>query len=77
MVALISVIGASIDTNKALSHGMIALMNQDITPRAAHSSMRNVDVQFVVDDENYEAAICTLHEEFIDGTKVKNKEQAA
>ncbi|MFV0575957.1 MAG: aspartate kinase [Vibrio sp.] len=65
MVALISVIGASIDTNKALSHGMIALMNQDITPRAAHSSMRNVDVQFVVDDENYESAICTLHEEFI------------
>ncbi|OEF24297.1 aspartate kinase [Vibrio rumoiensis 1S-45] len=80
MVALISVIGASIDTNKALSHGMIALMNQDITPKAAHSSMRNVDVQFVVDDENYEAAICTLHEAFIDGVQVKSKvkeEQAA
>ena len=73
MVALISVIGASIDTNKALSHGMISLMNQDITPRAAHSSMRNVDVQFVVDDENYESAICTLHEEFIDGVKSDKK----
>lgn len=75
MVALISVIGASIDTNKALSHGMIALMNQNITPRAAHSSMRNVDVQFVVDDHNYEAAICTLHEDFIDGLE-SNDEQS-
>lgn len=80
MVALISVIGASIDTNKALSHGMIALMNQDITPKAAHSSMRNVDVQFVVDDDNYEAAICTLHDEFIEHSvteRVRKKIKAA
>lgn len=66
MVALISVIGACINTNTALSKGMLALMKQDISPIAAHSSMRNVNVQFVVEDEYYLAAICALHQEFID-----------
>lgn len=66
MVALISVIGSQIDTNKALAKGVSALMNADITPYALHSSMRNVNVQFVVSDKEYKAAICALHEEFFD-----------
>ncbi len=77
MVALIFVIGASINTNKALSHGMVALMEQGITPKAAHSSMRNVDVQFVVDDDDYQAAICTLHQELITGIASSRKAKAA
>ncbi len=63
MVALISVIGSQIDTNKALAQGVLALMNNGITPAALHSSMRNVNVQFVVSDKEYQKAICALHEE--------------
>lgn len=65
MVALISIIGASINTNTALSKGILALTDKQISPIAAHSSMRNVNVQFVVEDKYYKAAICALHAEFI------------
>lgn len=76
MVALVSVIGASINTNTALSKGMLALMDDDISPIAAHSSMRNVNVQFVVEDELYHQAIQALHDEFISsGVSGKAKKQ--
>ncbi|MDF2153522.1 aspartate kinase [Vibrio sp. CAU 1672] len=69
MVALISVIGSQIDTNKALAKGVLALMKQDITPVALHSSMRNVNVQLVVNDQEYQKSICALHQEFFDRQK--------
>ena len=69
MVALISIIGSSINTNTALSKGILALTNEQISPIAAHSSMRNVNVQFVVEDKHYKAAICALHSGFINQTE--------
>ncbi|ASU23859.1 aspartate kinase [Vibrio qinghaiensis] len=65
MVALISAIGASMNTNNALTQGMQALVNAKISPIAAHSSMRNVNVQFVVEDNDYNRAICVLHDVLI------------
>ncbi|OCH49537.1 aspartate kinase, partial [Vibrio cyclitrophicus] len=62
MVAIISAIGSQIDTNKTLANGVLALMNHSVTPIALHSSMRNVNVQFVVSDDKYQQAICALHE---------------
>lgn len=64
MVALIAVIGAYINTNEVLSKGVLALTGQSISPIAVHSSMRNVNVQFVVDDDKYESSICALHDTF-------------
>ncbi|QSV16369.1 aspartate kinase [Photobacterium ganghwense] len=64
LVAMISAIGANINTNEALRRGMQALMQAECFPIAAHSSVRNVNVQFVVDDNDYQSAICTLHEQF-------------
>ncbi|WP_394209324.1 aspartate kinase [Enterovibrio calviensis] len=64
MVALISAIGSEINTNTTLSKGVLALMSHDISPIAVHSSMRNVNVQFVVKDNVYENAIRALHQEF-------------
>lgn len=64
MVALISVIGSQFDTNEALAKGVLALMEKDITPIAVHSSIRNVNVQFVVDDNEYQMSICALHDVF-------------
>lgn len=66
MVALISAIGSQIDTNKTLAEGVLALMNNGVTPIALHSSMRNVNVQFVVSDSEYQQAICALHNEFFE-----------
>ncbi|WP_162048054.1 aspartate kinase [Vibrio taketomensis] len=64
MVALISVIGSQIDTNKTLTKGVLSLMESDVTPIAVHSSMRNVNVQFVVRDSEYGRSICALHSTF-------------
>lgn len=66
MVALLSAIGSKFDTNQALAKGVLALMENNITPIAVHSSMRNVNVQFVVDDNEYQASICALHDVFFD-----------
>lgn len=66
MVALISIIGSQIDTNTTLSQGVLALMNNGIAPIALHSSMRNVNVQFVVKDKEYDDAIRALHNEFFE-----------
>ncbi|MEZ8744039.1 aspartate kinase [Vibrio sp. 10N.261.49.A5] len=66
MVAIISAIGSQIDTNKTLANGVLALMSNSVTPIALHSSMRNVNVQFVVSDDKYQEAICALHEEFFE-----------
>ena len=66
MVALISAIGSQIDTNKTLAKGVLALMNSGVTPVALHSSLRNVNVQFVVSDKEYQRAICALHDEFFE-----------
>ncbi|MFZ6044483.1 aspartate kinase, partial [Vibrio natriegens] len=54
LVAMISAIGANINTNEALRRGMQALMQAECFPIAAHSSVRNVNVQFVVDDNDYQ-----------------------
>ncbi len=71
MVALIAVIGSQIDTNKALAKGVLSLMNNDVTPVALHSSMRNVNVQFVVSDKDYQNAIKALHHEFCEEVPAK------
>ncbi|WP_194438956.1 aspartate kinase [Vibrio fluminensis] len=73
MVALISVIGSQIDTNKTLTKGVLSLMENDVTPIAVHSSMRNVNVQFVVADSEYQQTICALHKVFC----LPKKEQQA
>ncbi|TDM51920.1 aspartate kinase [Aliivibrio fischeri] len=71
MVALIAVIGSQIDTNKALAKGVLSLMNSDVTPVALHSSMRNVNVQFVVSDKDYQNAIKALHHKFCEEVPAK------
>lgn len=65
-VALISVIGCKIDTNVVLSGGLLALLKHGISPKAAHSSMRNVEVQFVVKSTDYDDAVCALHQALIE-----------
>lgn len=65
-VALVSVIGCHIDTNITLSEGLLALLKLGITPKAAHASMRNVDVQYVVRDVEYQDTVKALHATFVE-----------
>jgi aspartate kinase len=54
---------------------MQALDKADVTPMAAYSSMRNVNVQFVVEDSDYNSAICALHQKLI-AQKEESKEES-
>ncbi|MGY5844529.1 aspartate kinase, partial [Vibrio cincinnatiensis] len=63
-----------------LGKGMQALIEANVNPMAAHSSMRNVNVQFVVEDSDYNSAICALHQALIvakSDSKQSNKVKAA
>lgn len=66
MVALISAIGAKLDSDKVLSQGMAALIENSISPISVHATIRNVDVQFCIEDSHYHAALRALHGALID-----------
>ena len=44
-----------------LAKAVTALAEQDINVNAMHQSMRQVDMQFVIDEQDYEGAIRSLH----------------
>ncbi|WP_413285599.1 aspartate kinase [Vibrio sp. MA40-2] len=62
VVSVISAIGSLLDTNQALARGTNALIEEGIDPVALQSSMRNVSVQYVVEEDKYKQAICILHD---------------
>ncbi|GAB5452184.1 MAG: aspartate kinase [Halioglobus sp.] len=61
-IAIVSAIGSDLQVNGILSQAVSALANADIGVKAIHQSMRQVDIQFVIDEADYEAAIRSLHE---------------
>lgn len=65
MIALISAIGSSIESNSVLTKGVLALEDAGISPIAIHSSTRNVNVQFCVADDEYQQSVCVLHRHLI------------
>ncbi|TXY26229.1 aspartate kinase [Vibrio mimicus] len=77
MVALISAIGSHMETNKVLAQGLQALLEQQIEPMAAHSSMRNVNVQFVVDDADYSTGVSVLHQALMPFTQPSKTRKVA
>ncbi len=60
-VAIVSAIGSDMQIPGILAQTVKALADRDISVLALHQSMRQVDMQFVIDEENYEAAIVSLH----------------
>ncbi|ABA57537.1 Aspartate/glutamate/uridylate kinase [Nitrosococcus oceani ATCC 19707] len=65
-VALVSAIGSNMQVPGLLSNAVSALAKADINILALHQSMRQVDMQFVVDEKDYEEAIIHLHEHLIE-----------
>lgn len=65
-VALVSVIGSDMKVPGMLSKTVAALAKADISVLAMHQSMRQVDMQFVVDENDYEGAIKSLHSALVE-----------
>ncbi|MTH79132.1 aspartate kinase [Paracoccus aestuariivivens] len=76
-VALVSAIGRDLRTASVLSHTMDVLNEVGIEPLGIHDLMRKVDLQVVVQDEDYEAAIIAMHRGLIETpTRVKSTMRA-
>ncbi|MBQ0833637.1 aspartate kinase [Marinobacter sp.] len=60
-VAMVSAIGSDIKVPGILARSVKALADESISVLALHQCMRQVDIQFVVDEDNYEKAIIALH----------------
>jgi aspartate kinase len=60
-VAIVSAIGSDMQVPGLLARAVRALADDTISVVALHQSMRQVDIQFIVDEEHYEAAIKALH----------------
>ncbi|WP_290744286.1 aspartate kinase [Haliea sp.] len=60
-VAIVSAIGSDMQVPGLLARTVAALSKHDISVLAIHQSMRQVDIQFIVNDDDYEQAIRGLH----------------
>ncbi|MBJ7536863.1 aspartate kinase [Marinomonas transparens] len=65
-VAIVSAIGSDMKTTGMLAQAVKAIAEQEVNVLAMHQSMRQVDMQFVVDEEDYEKTICSLHKELVE-----------
>ncbi|ADZ90333.1 aspartate kinase [Marinomonas mediterranea] len=65
-VAIVSAIGSDMKTTGMLAKAVKAIAEQEINVIAMHQSMRQVDMQFVVDESDFEVAIKALHKELVE-----------
>jgi aspartate kinase len=65
-VAIVSAIGSDLRVNGILAKAVKTLAEGDIGVQAMHQSMRQVDMQFVVEESDYEAAIKRMHEVLVE-----------
>ncbi len=60
-VCIVSAIGSDMQVPGILAKAVAALADSDINVLAMHQSMRQVDMQFIVKEEDYDTAIKSLH----------------
>ncbi len=65
-VCIVSAIGSDIKISGMLARTASALADAGVVIQAVHQSMRQVDMQFVLDEENYEKAIKSLHSSLVE-----------
>lgn len=65
-VAIVSAIGSDMQVPGLLAKTVAALAEQDISVLAMHQSMRQVDMQFVISEEDWEDAIRSLHRHLVE-----------
>lgn len=60
-VAIVSAIGSDMQIAGILAKAVVALADAKINVQAMHQSMRQVDMQFIIEEEDYQDAIRSLH----------------
>ena len=60
-VAIVSAIGSDMQVPGILAKAVSSLADKNISVLAMHQSMRQVDMQFVIDEDSYDIAIQSLH----------------
>ncbi|MDP4547972.1 MAG: aspartate kinase [Marinobacter sp.] len=60
-VALVSAIGSDMKVPGILARSVKSLADKGISVLAIHQCMRQVDIQFVIDEDHYDSAISALH----------------
>lgn len=65
-VSLVSVIGSDMQVPGILARTVQALAEEEISILAIHQCLRQVDMQFVVEESQYEKAIVKLHQTLIE-----------
>ncbi len=64
--AIVSAIGSDMQVSGILAQAVSSLAASGINVQAMHQSMRQVDMQFVVDEKDYELAIQSLHRSLVE-----------
>ncbi len=65
-VAIVSAIGSDMKVPGILAKAVNALAEQDISVLAMHQSMRQVDMQFIISEDDYVSAIQNLHKKLVE-----------
>ncbi|MFI2811410.1 MULTISPECIES: aspartate kinase [Microbulbifer] len=65
-VAVVSAIGSDMKVPGMLSRAVAALARSGISVLAVHQSMRQVDMQFVINETDYEEAVKSLHHALVE-----------
>jgi aspartate kinase len=65
-VAMVSVIGSDLSRPGLVPHALAALADADIDMIAMQHQIRNVDVQFIVQSQDFDGAVRALHEALVE-----------
>lgn len=65
-VALVSAIGTNMSDNWVLPTAVHALTNAGVSILGLHKCMRQVDIQFVVEEDDFHKAVCALHKNLVE-----------
>ncbi|MFQ5563308.1 MAG: aspartate kinase [Parvularculaceae bacterium] len=76
-VAIISAIGSDLRAPKLTAEAASALAAAGIEMLGLHQPMRNVDIQFVIDEADYESGVSALHEALIENRDISDSEKSA
>jgi len=76
-VAIVSAVGSDLKISGMLSRTVRALADSNVDILAIHQSMRQVDIQFVIDEKDYEKAVRSLHAGLVETGQFRKVEMAA
>lgn len=65
-VAIVSAIGSDMQIPGILARAVSAIAEANISVLAIHQSMRQVDMQFILNEDDYEQAIASLHRQLVE-----------